>query len=130
VLETQRPRILVVDDDQSILDALVRQLRSRFDVTTATGGKEAMRLVVSDNPYEVVVSDLRMPEMDGVTLLYLVRQVAPGTVRVLLSGQADVESVSLAVNDGNIFRFLIKPCPSAVLLRALDAAVEQFRSKG
>jgi DNA-binding NtrC family response regulator len=89
-----------------------------------------MKLVMSRPPYAVVVCDLRMPGIDGVTLLYLIRQAAPDTVRVLLTGQADVESASSAVNQGNIFRFLIKPCSSGMLFRALEAAVEQYRQKG
>ncbi len=128
--EAKRPRILIVDDDELILDALKRQLRSRFDVTTATEGKEAIRLVMSQGPYAVVVSDLRMPGMDGVTLLYLIRQAAPDTVRVLLTGKADLEAATSAINEGNIFRLLNKPCPTGMLLRALEAAVEQYRSKG
>ena len=128
--EAKRPRILIVDDDSLILDALKRQLRSRFDLTTATEGKEAIRLVMSQGPYAVVVSDLRMPGMDGVTLLYLIRQAAPDTVRVLLTGKADLEAATLAINEGNIFRLLNKPCPTGMLLRALEAAVEQYRSKG
>jgi DNA-binding NtrC family response regulator len=130
VHEPKRPRILIVDDGELLLDALKRQLRSRFDVTTATGGKEGIRLVTSQAPYAVVVSDLRMPEMDGVTLLYLIRQLAPDTVRVLLTGKADLEAATAAVNVGNIFRFLTKPCPTGMLLRALEAAVEQYRLKG
>ena len=77
----------------------------------------------------MVVSDLRMPGMDGVTLLYLIRQTAPETVRVLLTGKADLEAATSAVNEGNIFRFLHKPCPP-LLLRALEAAVEQYQTKG
>jgi DNA-binding NtrC family response regulator len=130
VSELKRPRILIVDDDEWNLDALKRQLHSRYEVTTATGGLEAMKLVMSRPPYAVVVCDLRMPGIDGVTLLYLIRQAAPDTVRVLLTGQADVESASSAVNQGNIFRFLIKPCSSGMLFRALEAAVEQYRQKG
>ena len=61
-LNSKRPRILIVDDEELVLDALKRQLRSRFDVTTATGGKEAIRLVMSQGPYAVVVSDLRCPK--------------------------------------------------------------------
>ena len=125
--EPKRPRILIVDDDELIFNALKRQLRSRFDVTTATQGKEALRLVMSQDPYAVVVSDLRMPEMDGVTLLYLIRQVTPDTVRVLLTGKPDLEAATSAINEGNIFRFLNKPCPTGMLLRALEAAVEQYR---
>ncbi len=127
--ELQRPRILIVDDDKCILDALKRQLHSRYEVTTATGGNEAMKLVTSQPPFAVVVCDLRMPGMDGVTLLYLLRQAAPDTLRILLTGQADVESASAAVNQGNIFRFLTKPCPSSTLRRALEDAVEEYQQK-
>jgi len=120
-----RPRILLVDDEVMVLEALRRQLHPKFDVTTASGGAEAIQIVMRQGPFAAVVSDLRMPGMDGVALLYLIRQAAPDTVRILLSGKADVEAVSAAVNEGSIFRFLLKPCPPHVLLRALDAAVEK-----
>ena len=122
-----RPRILLVDDDVEVLDALQRQLRRHYDVTATCDAKEAIRLVVCGGPFAVVVSDLRMPGMDGVSLLYLIRQSAPETVRILLTGNADVEAAISAVNQGNIFRFLTKPCPAATLFRALDASVEQYR---
>jgi DNA-binding NtrC family response regulator len=126
--EPKLPRILLVDDDELILDGLRRQLRSRFEVTTATEGKQALKLVMSQGPYAAVVSDLRMPEMDGVTLLYLIRQAAPDTVRVLLTGKADLEAATSAINEGKVFRLLNKPCPAGMLLRALEAAVEQYQS--
>jgi DNA-binding NtrC family response regulator len=124
--DLNQPRILIVDDEDLILDALRRQLHSCFNVATATGAKEAINLIMSQGPYAVVVSDLRMPAMDGVTLLYLIRQIAPNTVRILLTGKADLEAATLAVNMGNVFRFLTKPCPTKTLLRALNAAVEQY----
>lgn len=124
----ERPRILLVDDDQVILDALSRQLHSQFDITTATSGNQALSLVMSRGPFAVVVSDLRMPGMDGVTLLYLIRKTAPETVRILLTGGADVESAAMAVNDGNVFRLLLKPCPRGMLLRALEASIEQYQA--
>ena len=120
-------RILIVDDDELILDALRRQLHSRFDVSTVTGGKEAMSRVMSEGPFAAVVSDLRMPGMDGVTLLYLIRKAAPLTIRILLSGKTDMEAASAAVNDASVFRLLSKPCPAGMLLRALDAAVKEYR---
>jgi DNA-binding NtrC family response regulator len=125
--ENIRPRILLVDDDVEVLDALQRQLRHHFDVTATCDAKEAIRLVVSGGPFAVVVSDLRMPGMDGVSLLYLIRQIAPETVRVMLTGNADMEAAISAVNQGNIFRFLTKPCLPAALIRALDASVERYR---
>ena len=78
-------------------------------------------------PFAVVMSDQRMPQMTGVQLLAHARTVAPATVRVLLTGQADMESAIAAVNEGNIFRFLTKPCPTDVLLNALDACCKQHR---
>jgi response regulator RpfG family c-di-GMP phosphodiesterase len=125
--ELNPPRILIVDDEALVLEGLRRQLRTRYDVTVATEPWEAMDLVASKGPYAVVVSDLRMPGMDGVTLLSSIRKLSPDTVRVLLTGYADVEAAIAAVNEGNIFRFLSKPCPTAILLRALEAAVEQHR---
>jgi DNA-binding NtrC family response regulator len=118
---------LIVDDDELVLDALRRQLHSRFDVCTVTGGKEALNKVVSEGPFAAVISDLRMPGMDGVTLLYLVRKAAPHTVRILLSGKTDVAAASAAVNDASVFLLLSKPCPTGTLLRALDAAVAEHR---
>ena len=125
--DTLRPPILLVDDDVEVLDALQRQLRRHYDVTATSDAKEAIRLVVSNGPFAVVVADLRMPSMDGVSLLYLIRQAAPETVRVLLTGNADVEAAISAVNQGNVFRFLTKPCPPAALMRELEASVKQYR---
>jgi response regulator RpfG family c-di-GMP phosphodiesterase len=125
--ELTRPRVLLVDDEAQVLDALQRLLRKQFEVTVASEGKEAMKLVLSKGSFAVVVSDLRMPGMDGVSLLYCMRQAAPDMVRVLLTGYADIEVAITAVNQGNIFRFLRKPCPPATLLRALEDSAEQHR---
>jgi len=127
MLEPNRPRVLLVDDEALVLEGLQRQLRGRFEVTITSQPKQAMKLVVTNGPYAVVVSDLRMPEMDGVALLYSLRQLAPDTVRVLLTGYADLDAAIAAVNEGNVFRFLTKPCPAGMLIRALEASVEQHR---
>jgi response regulator RpfG family c-di-GMP phosphodiesterase len=116
-----------VDDEALVLEALRRQLRTHYEVTVAYEPWEAMELVLSAGPYAVVVSDLRMPGMDGVTLLSRIRSLSPDTVRVLLTGNADLEAAIAAVNEGNIFRFLSKPCPTAILIRALELSIEQHR---
>ena len=123
------PRILLVDDDEGVLNSLQRVLRGRFDVTATSDAKAAIRMVVSDQPFAVVVSDLRMPGMDGISLLYLMRQAAPDTIRILLTGDVDLEAAVLAINQGNIFRFLTKPCAPEDLLAALEAAVNVYRSR-
>ena len=124
--ENPRPRILLVDDDAGVVDALKRTLRNRFEVDSACDGKEAIRLVLSRGPFAVVMSDLRMPGMDGISLLYLIRQAAPDTVRILLTGHADVEAAICAINQGCVFRFLTKPCPPAALIRALNESIEKY----
>lgn len=122
-----RPRILCVDDEPRVLDALVRTLRRYFDVVTAAGPGPALELLDRGERFAVLVSDLHMPGMNGVALLAAAREREPDTVRVLLTGFADLDAAVDAVNDGHVFRFLRKPCPPDVLTRTLHAAVEQHR---
>lgn len=119
-------RVLFVDDEKNILLAIKRQLRkSSFSIDTAESGYEALEMIGNKN-YSVVVSDMRMPEMDGIQLLRQIKKKVPETVRMMLTGNADQETAIQAVNEGNIFRFLNKPCPTDLLLASVKAAVEQY----
>ena len=118
--------ILLVDDEDAILDGLRRQLRKKFQVHTANGGAEALELLQTE-PVTVVVSDMRMPQMDGATFLSQVRALYPDVVRILLTGQTDTQAAITAVNEGQIYRFLTKPCPPEVLLEEIGSAVELNR---
>jgi len=120
------PRILCVDDEQNVLEGLERILFDHFEVHTALSGADGLELLVTDGPFAVVISDMRMPEMDGATFLAQFREKSPATVRILLTGYTDIESAISAVNDGNIFRFLCKPCPQDVMVRTIEAAVKQY----
>lgn len=122
-----RAKLLLVDDEVAILDALRRQLRGKFDVSTASGADEALALLAAEGPFAAVLSDMHMPGTDGATFLAEVRILAPETVRLLLTGQADVAMAAAAVNDGQVFRFLTKPCPPETILTALAHAVEHYR---
>ncbi len=119
------PRILMVDDEPRILEAHQRNLRFYFNIVTATSGSMGLEALARDGPFAVAVSDLRMPEMDGVAFLRLVHEREPDTVRVLFTGHPDLESAIASVNDGAIFRFLTKPCPPEFLRQAIDLAVRQ-----
>src|ERR1700712_1562360 len=121
-----RPSILLVDDEIAILDGLRRQLRKDFTVHTANSAVDALRLLESET-VAVVVSDMRMPQMDGATFLARVHSLYPSIVRILLTGQTDTQSAITAVNEGQIYRFLTKPCPPEVLLAGLRSAVELNR---
>lgn len=122
-----KPTILCVDDESSVLEGLKLNLRRRFEVVTCGSGAEALATLAREPAIAVVLSDMRMPGMDGATLLGKVRAGWPSTVRVLLTGHSDLDSAIAAVNDGQIFRFLTKPCAPPQLLAALEAAAEQHR---
>ncbi|HEB51010.1 MAG TPA: response regulator [Desulfobulbus sp.] len=120
-------KILFVDDEQNVLQSMRRQLRKRFPLQTALSGDEALQILKREGPFAVIVSDMRMPGMNGVELLARVRNLYPDTVRIMLTGNADQETAIKAVNSGQIFRFLTKPCSTAVLVPALALAQRQYR---
>jgi len=120
-------RVLFVDDEPNVLDGIRRQLRTRLDMETAIGAAAGLALIESSGPFAVVVSDMRMPEMNGARFLARVNQIAPDTVRMVLSGQADLDSTVAAVNEGHIFRFLMKPCDSEKLFESINAGIDQYR---
>lgn len=119
-------KILFVDDDDKILSMLRRNLSHRYDVETAVTPAEALA-VVRQGGVAVVVADLRMPGVNGFELLARVSEVAPMTVKIMLTGHADLDAAIAGVNEGQLFRFLTKPCPTATLIKSLDAALEQYR---
>lgn len=122
-----RARILCVDDEPRVLEGLRHTLHRLYDVSVAASAAQGEAIIASQGPFAVVMSDLRMPVTDGVTFLTSVRKTAPDTVRVLLTGNADLQAAVVAVNEGNIFRFLNKPCPPELLRSTLEAAVRQYQ---
>lgn len=120
-------RVLCVDDEVRVLEGLERTLFEHFEVTTESNPLEAVKQLQAGPPFAVVLSDMRMPELDGAALLARAREIAPLTSRLLLTGQADVNSAVAAVNEGQILRFLWKPCPPEALISALELGVEQYR---
>lgn len=120
-------KILLVDDEPHVLSAYQRQFRKRYQIRTAHGGEEALDLLEAHGPFAVVISDCRMPGMDGIQLLGRVRDIAPQTVRMMLTGNADLDTAMDAVNQGEIFRFLTKPCPPESFEKAIAAGIEQYR---
>jgi response regulator RpfG family c-di-GMP phosphodiesterase len=119
-------KVLFVDDDELILQTYQRQLHKRYRIDIALGADPGLAAVNQSGPYAVIVSDMRMPGMDGIQFLTEVRRIAPDSVRMVLSGYADMQSAIEAVNEGNIFRFLTKPCTRELLVSALDAGIAQY----
>jgi response regulator RpfG family c-di-GMP phosphodiesterase len=119
-------KILFVDDDPNILAGFQRTLRKQFAFDTALSGTEALELLQRSGPYAVVVADMRMPGMEGIELLERVREVAPDTVRLMLTGNADQQTAVDAVNRGQVFRFLNKPCGPETLVPALETSLRHY----
>src|SRR5580698_5613834 len=120
-------RVLFVDDEPNILEGIQRTLRKQVELQTASSGAEALRLIGESGPFAVVVSDMRMPAMNGAQFLARVREREPDTVRMILSGHADLEATIAAVNEAQIYQFLTKPCATDRLLAAVEDGLNQHR---
>lgn len=122
-------RVLLIDDDPNLLSALQRQLRKQFALTCAEGGVPALQAVAEAadkrEPFAVALCDMRMPGMDGIEVLSRIRTLAPETVRMMLTGNADQQTAIDAINRGSIFRFFTKPCPAEDLAVGLQAGIDQ-----
>lgn len=116
--------VLMVDDEQKVLDAHRRTLRAHFDLYTAQGGTEALEILESRGPFTVVVADFKMPGLDGISLLAKVAERYPDTIRMILTGYADMDTAIRAVNTGAIFRFLTKPSDPDDLTMVISAGIE------
>ncbi len=124
-----RHKVLLVDDEPNVLSGLKDILRKYFNIYTATGAADGLKILSAAGPFAVVVSDMRMPEIDGAQFLSEVKERYSDSVRILLTGQADTESASRAVNEGGVYRFLTKPCPPEELIDIVSKAAEEYQTR-
>jgi CheY-like chemotaxis protein len=119
-------KVLCVDDEPRVVDSLRRHLQGRYQVLTARSGADGLGVLEQHRDVAVVVSDMRMPEMDGATFLRHTRVLRPSTVRLLLTGHADMAAAIKAVNEGQIFRFMTKPCAPDQFMSMVGEAIRQY----
>ena len=124
-----KERILFVDDDYTLLDFFKEELGSFFDVTTAANGKEGLKILMNNlnDPFPVIVSDYDMPGMNGIQFLSEVRKISNHTTRIMITANTDIKIAVNAVSEGDVFRFLLKPCPPKELIKNIMAGIEQYR---
>lgn len=120
-------KILLIDDEPMVLSGYRRLLGRYYNMTTESDPLAAIELMKKNKDFSVVVSDYRMPKADGNRVLSLARELCPDTIRIMLTGEADLTVAIDAVNNGNIFRFLTKPCPNKTFKNVLDDAIRQHQ---
>lgn len=116
--------IMFVDDEQNILNSLVRLFRNEnYEIFTATSGADALK-ILEDNEVSLIISDHRMPEMSGVEFLSKVIEITPDTIRIMLTGYADLEASIDAINKGEVYRFITKPWKDEELRLTVKQSIE------
>lgn len=120
-------KVLLVDDDENILSAFERLFRKHFDMHLAGGGKEGLEALESKGPFAVVVSDFRMPGLNGIQFLGEVKKRAPETVRIMLTGHFSQHIAMDALDAGYIFCFRTKPCPVQDLYKSIKEGIEEHQ---
>ncbi|MEO5657373.1 MAG: response regulator [Nitrospiria bacterium] len=124
---TERPTILVVDDEPSVRRALQRLFaREQYRVLDAGGAEEALKLVAA-NPIDLIITDYAMPECNGLELLVRMKKSHPEIVRMIMTGKADLQAVISAINEGHVYRFILKPWDNDDLSLSVRLALEQSR---
>lgn len=119
--------IVLIDDEVRILNSLHRMLRLRgWNITTYSSPQKALEALAGSD-VDVVISDYRMPDMDGAEVLKHVRSLCPDAMRIIMSGQADMEGVLKAINEAEIYRFITKPWTDAEFIMVIESAL-QFRA--
>ncbi len=120
-------RVLFVDDDELMLVSYKRKFANKFDLELANTGMKGLETLENSDPFAVIISDFRMPKMDGVEFLTRAQKLSEDTTRIMLTGQAGFQDTINAVNEGKISRFLTKPCAPTLLIEAVEAGIEQYR---
>lgn len=121
-----KPALLFIDDEPRVLKSMRAMFRRDFEVHLANSGEEALQIAASQ-PIQVVVSDQRMPHMTGVEVLTEIKHTYPHIVRILLTGYADLEAIEASLNEAEVFKYLMKPCPADEIRSAVQAGLDELQ---
>ena len=120
-------RVLFVDDEVNLLNGIERRLSGMFELSTASSGTDAIVKLEGANSFAVVVTDMRMPRMNGLELIRQARALSPDTVFIMLTGNQDQATAIQALNEGQVFRFMAKPCQNSDLIKAVEDGLRQHQ---
>ncbi|MDA3861944.1 MAG: hybrid sensor histidine kinase/response regulator [Melioribacteraceae bacterium] len=119
--------ILFVDDDENLLHSYLRQFKKKYNVQTAASGGEAIRIILEGKQFPVIISDFSMPLMNGIEFFEAIKNISPNTIKILVTGNADINIAIDSINKGNIFRFIPKPFEKRTLSKAIEDALHQYK---
>jgi response regulator RpfG family c-di-GMP phosphodiesterase len=122
----KQDRILFVDDEPHLLAGIKRNFHKTFNIVTATSGADGLDAIKSGGPFAVVVSDMQMPKMNGSQFLEKVKEISPDSVKIMLTGDVGQQTAVAAINKGDVYRFLNKPCDMATLKTTLLNSLEEY----
>ena len=120
-------KLLIVDDEQANLRTLERIFADQYDVVTATSGLEALNLLTSHD-VALIISDQRMPGMTGITFLKKAAEMRPQTVRIILTGYTDVDTLVESINSGVVYKYVTKPWSNGDLQQTVKRAIEHYET--
>ncbi len=127
LIDNEKPTVLLVDDEENNLQLLKRTLRGSYNIITAHNGFEALELVKTQgNKISLIVSDQKMPEMEGTDFLKEVRKINPEIVKILLTGHVDTDIIVSAINDCDLFQYILKPFEPEELKIAVESGVNKY----
>ncbi len=126
--QQKKPKVVFVDDEQRVLNSMRVRFRREYDLHLTTLGSEALAML-EEHEIDVIVADQRMPEMQGTEVLSKARDTSPRTVRILLTGYADLDAIESSINDAEVFRFLTKPCAPEELRETIQQAIDISRDQ-
>jgi response regulator RpfG family c-di-GMP phosphodiesterase len=121
--------LLIVDDERSIVSTLEESFRGLFRIHTAISGQDALKLF-KEHDIHLIVSDQRMPEMTGIELFAKVKEINPTTIRILLTGYADINAVIRGVNEGLIWKYVTKPWNAEDLKALVREGARKYKDAG
>ncbi len=120
-------KVLLVDDDRNLLSSFKRQFHKQINLVTAASGGDGLQALMGGGPFAVIISDMQMPNMDGIQFLTKARSLSPDSVRIMLTGNANLTVAIGAINNGQIFRFLNKPVEKSIMYESMIDGIQQYR---
>ena len=123
---SDKEKVLLIDDEINLLQSLKRSLRRDYEIQTLQNPLELEDTLKNYGPFKVIISDMSMPEMTGDQVLAKVKELTPLSMRILLTGNSDLESSVKAVNNGHIYKYLQKPCSTEELKSVINKALEYY----